>query len=355
VRTRQTPRILFAGQFNWHAGSSHMMAEYAKAAPEVGCEVGVSSQLSWLDGEVDSHLPLVDDITWATHLVLVFEAVQYLSLPQLELCAGVPRHRRFVIDPDARWGPYVTADADHNSANYRHASWQKLYTALSDVILQPRIGTELPDQAQYFPYFGMPEIHRAATDRPAPQGLPYDLQYVGANWWRWDEMTGIVRSAKGARPPIRRMRVCGRWWAGPLAPEGAPGIVNEPTWMKDAGVEVAPPVPFGQVVAAMSEAAITPVLARPLLARLGLLTPRMFETLASGSIPVLSPHLAYLTELYGDDLELFLLGDDPSAQLGRMLREPARYREPLTRIQHRVHQRFNYRSVLIELMRLTRS
>ncbi|WPB91383.1 hypothetical protein [Streptomyces malaysiensis] len=52
-------RILFAGVFHWNAGSSHMIAEYARVASAAGCEVGVSSQLSRLDGTVDAHLPLV--------------------------------------------------------------------------------------------------------------------------------------------------------------------------------------------------------------------------------------------------------------------------------------------------------
>lgn len=91
-----TPRILFAGVFHWNAGSSHMIAEYARVAQAVGCEVGVSSQLSRLDGTVNAHLPVVDDITWATHLVLVFENAQFLASSSLaptigEAATGVAR------------------------------------------------------------------------------------------------------------------------------------------------------------------------------------------------------------------------------------------------------------------------
>jgi hypothetical protein len=349
-----TPRILFAGVFHWNAGSSHMIAEYARVASAVGCEVGVSSQLSRLDGTVNAHLPLIDDITWATHLVLVFESGQFLSPQQRELCEAVPRERRIVLDPDGHWGPYVTAGVDNNAGVDTFESWHELYADLSDVILQPRLGEQIPAGAQFFSYFGMPDIHRLATDLPHPQALPYELQYVGANWWRWNEMTSLVRAAAAAQPPISRIRVCGRWWTGAPHPDHLVATANEPGWMQDHGVDVAPPVPFGQVVSAMSHAAITPVLARPLLARMELLTPRMFETLASGSIPVLWPDLGYLSALYGDDVELFLLGDDPADTLAQMLREPARYRERLAAIQRRVHERFNYRTVLAELIRFTR-
>ncbi|MEU0924597.1 glycosyltransferase [Streptomyces malaysiensis] len=347
-------RILFAGVFHWNAGSSHMIAEYARVASAAGCEVGVSSQLSRLDGTVDAHLPLVDDITWATHLVLVFESRQFLSTQQRELCEAVPRRRRIVLDPDGHWGPYVTVGADDNVGADTGEPWHRLYAELSDVILQPRLGDRLPDGAEFFSYFGMPDIHRLATDLPDSRALPYELQYVGANWWRWKAMTSLIRAATAARPPIERIRVCGRWWTGDPHSDHVTATANEPRWMEDHGVEVVPPVPFGHVVSAMSQAAITPVLARPLLAQMELLTPRMFETLASGSITALWPDLGYLSELYGDDVELFLLGDDPTDTLARILREPAHYRERLAAIQHRVHERFNYRAVLAELLSFTR-
>ncbi|MFD1660143.1 hypothetical protein ACFSL4_18555 [Streptomyces caeni] len=347
------PRILFAGVFHWNAGSSHMIAEYARVASASGCEVGVSSQLSRLDGTVNGHLPLVDDISWATHLVLVFESRQFLSTQQRELCEAVPRQRRIIVDPDGHWGPYVTAGADDNAGAETIESWHKLYADLSDLILQPRMN-ELPDGAEFFSYFGMPDIHRLASDLPPPRALPYELQYVGANWWRWNEMTSLIRAAAAAQPPIQRIRVCGRWWTGAPHSDHQTATTNVSGWMRDHRVEVAPPVPFGHVVSTMSQAAITPVLARPLLARMELLTPRMFETLASGSIPALGPDLGYLSSLYGDDVEMFLLDGDPADSLARMVREPIRYRERLATIQRRVHERFNYRAVLAELIRFTR-
>ncbi len=344
-------RFLFAGVFHWNAGSSHMIAEYARAASAAGCEVGVSTQLSRLDGAVDEHLPLVDDVGWATHLVLVFEGAQFLSARQRELCEDVPRHRRFVIDPDGHWGPHVQAGADDNAAPYSLDSWHELYAGLSDVILQPRIGSSLPEGAEFFSYFGMPPIHRRGSDQPGSDRLPYELQYVGANWWRWDSFARLVRAAEEARPEIKRIRVCGRWWAGEPHPRHPVATANRPGWLEKHGVEVLPPVPFGQVVQRMADSAITPVLARPLLARIGLLTPRMFETPASGSLPVLPPELTYAMALYGDEATPFLLGGDPGDTLARMLRAPEAYRRGLAAIQHRLHQRFNYTRVLAELVR----
>ncbi len=96
------PRVLFAGNFHWNAGSSHTIAEYARVADAAGCAVGVSAELARMDDHVPAHLPLVDDLCWGTHLVLVSEGRQFLTGEQLELCERIPRHRRLVVDPDGR-------------------------------------------------------------------------------------------------------------------------------------------------------------------------------------------------------------------------------------------------------------
>jgi hypothetical protein len=345
-------RILFAGVFHWNAGSSHMIAEYARAADTLGCEIGVSSQLSRLDGVVDAHLPVVADIGWATHLALVFESGQFLSERQREQCDAVPRHRRAVLDPDGHWGPLVTLGADNSDGPDAPQNWHQVYSGLSSLILQPKIGGVLPEGAEFFSYFGMPEIRSIATAMPDVARMPYELQYVGANWWRWPAMVDLVQAAAATRPALTRIQVCGRWWTGAPHPEHVTATSNKQGWLEEQGITVAPPVPFGQVVAQMTQGAITPILARPLLAELRFLTPRMFETLASGSMPAIPRDLDYLTSLYGDDVAPFLLGEDPGGQLARMLREPGSYRRRLASIQERLYRRFNYRRVLGELLKL---
>ncbi|MEV0005604.1 glycosyltransferase [Micromonospora sp. NPDC050980] len=346
-----SPRILVAGNFHWNAGSSHMIAEYARVADTVGCEIGVSTQLARMDPQVPTHLPLVDDVGWATHLVVVFEGRQFLTDQQLELCERIPRHRRLVVDPDGHWGPFVSLGPDDNASGYSHASWSRLYTQLADVVLQPRVDGSLPAGAEYFPYFGMPAIVRLATDAPPADQLAYELQYVGNNWWRWTSLTDVVKAALVSRPPLSRMRVCGRWWDGEACTGHEAASRSERGWLARHGVLVAPSLPFGQVVTEMSRSAITPLLTRPLLTHLGLLTPRMFETLASGSVPVLASNLAYLTKVYGDEALELLFGPRPTDLLERIRREPLRYRRLVTTIQRRAFAAFNYEQVLTQLLK----
>lgn len=347
-------RLLFAGDFHWNAGSSHMIAEYARAALTVGCEVAVSTELSRLDDQVADHLPMVDDVSWATHLVLVFEGRQFLDERRLNLCETIPRSRRIVLDPDAHWGPHVVDGPDQSGGPYGHTHWQELYRQLSDLVLQPRIGAPLPPGAQFFSYFGMPAPYRRPGPAPDASELPYQLQYIGANWWRWQALTAIVEAAAAAHPPLTRMRVCGRWWAGDPHPDHRTATTNVPGWLDRRSVEVTGPVPFGQLVAEMSKAAITPVLVRPLLARQGLLTPRMFETLAAGTMPALPPELSYTTALYGDEIEPFLLRGDPAEELSRLLRDAKRNSRNIAVLQDRLLERFSYPRLLTELIAFTR-
>ncbi|WP_431681202.1 glycosyltransferase family protein [Kitasatospora sp. KL5] len=345
-------RLLIAGDFHWQAGSSHVIAEYVKVAPVLDCEVALAGPLCRLDDQIPTLLPVVDDLAWGTHLVLVFEGRQFLDDRKIELCERFPRERRIVLDPDAHWGGPTTLGADDSAGPYGHQQWQELYRGLSDHVLQPRLG-ELPDGARFFPYFGMPRPVRRPEQAPHPSQLPYELQYVGANWWRWDALAALVEAARSARPPLTRLRVAGRWWTGTPHPDHLTATSNRPGWLTDRGVSVTGPVPFGKVLAQMAKAAVTPVLARPLLAHQRLLTPRMFETVAAGTMPALPPELAYTTDLYGDEITPFILGDDPAEDLARLLRDAITNRAQLSRIQDRLHQRYNYRRVLAQLLAVT--
>lgn len=180
--------------------------------------------------------------------------------------------------------------------------------------------------------------------------MPYQLQYIGANWWRWPQLTELVGAAREAG--LDRLRVCGRWWDGEIDPDYPQATANEPGWLTTHGVEVVPPVPFGRVVTEMARSAIHPILARPVLSQMGLLTPRMFETLAAGTLIVLPDELGYLTALYGEKITQFQLEDDPGGLLQRMLADPKPYRQQLAEIQQEVYARFNYRRVLTDLITL---
>ncbi|MBT2418096.1 hypothetical protein J7F01_08440 [Streptomyces sp. ISL-22] len=340
-------RVLVAGNFHWQAGFSQTVAAYVEAAGEAGCEVRVSGPLSRMDEQIPRHLPVEPDVRWGTHLVFMFEARQYLSDEQIELACSFPRDRRLIIDFDGHWGGVATAD-DSSVGTHSIENWRRLYSALSDLVLQPKLTGPLPDGAEFFPCFGMPRLVR----RPGELGpeRDYELQYIGSNWGRWKPFIEVVDAARQAR--LRRIRVCGRWWDGETCPGFEDITSGEPERL--SGVEVQPPVPFGHVVTEMGRAVITPVLVSPLVADTGLFTARMLETLASGSLPVLPPEAEFMSSVYEGDVEALTLGSDPAATLGRLAGDFERHAEIVGQIQDRARARYNYPRLLRELLRFFR-
>ncbi|MFG3051473.1 hypothetical protein ACGFZP_11090 [Kitasatospora sp. NPDC048239] len=338
-------RIAIAGNLHWNAGFSQTVAAYVAAAPALDCEVAVAAPLSRMDAEVPGHLPLVEDLGWATHLVFMFEARQFLTDAQRELAASFPRNRRAVVDFDGHWDPVASAEDDGSGPSTE--SWRALYRELSDLVLLPKLGGGLPEGAEFFKCFGLPaEVHRP----PLSGDTDYDLQYIGSNWWRWDALAQVVEAAAGADPALRRIRVCGRWWDGETCPGHEAASTSRAGWLRERGVEIHPPVPFGRVIAEMGRSLVSPLLVRPLVAETRLLTPRMFETLASGSLPVLPADAEFLAPLYGVWAQDLLLGPDPAATLGRIAGDRPRYARAVAEIQDRLRVEYGYRQVLADLL-----
>lgn len=340
------PRVAIAGNFHWNAGFSHVVAGYVAAAPDIGCEVAVAAPLSRMDAEVPRHLPMVYDLGWATHLVLMFEARQFLTDKQRHLVQTVPRARRAVVDFDGHWDPESSAE---EAGDVTLVAWRELYRELSDLVLLPKLSGRLPAGAAFFKCFGLPETVR----RPPLSGrADYDLQYIGSNWWRWEPLAEIVEAALAAGPPLKRIRVCGRWWDGDFCQGHEAASANEPGWLRERGVDVQPSVPFGRMVAEIGRSLISPILVRPLVAETGLLTPRMFETLASGSLPVLPKGAEFLASLYGDGADELVLGRDPAAALGRIVADWDRHARWVAAVQDRLREEYGYRRVLTDLLDL---
>ncbi len=99
--------------------------------------------------------------------------------------------------------------------------------------------------------------------------------------------------------------------------------------MNKLGVEAMPPVPFSQVIAAMSSGVFNPVVYRPLFEQLGKVTCRTFETPAAGTIPlfVLEPRLCARDLRRRGRRELVLAGDRPQDKIADVLRRPGHYAE----------------------------
>ncbi len=342
-------KLLVAGDFRWDSGSSHVIREYVRHAPDLGIEVAVSSGFGSRDDRVSGLLPYRDDLAWATHLLVVYEGRPFLSEQELAaIDRTFPRDRRAVIDTDGHWGPVVSIAEDNNTGPVGHEAWRKAIAAVSDLVLQPTL-REPAAGAVRFPYFGMPEMELSTS--ATPPLARFDLQYIGNNWYRFDALIALLAAARDVAGVAGRLRVCGRGWDGSVLEGYESGTWADIAAFERLGVEVRGPVPFGQVISSMAQATITPVLMRPVLSALNLLTPRMFETAVAETIPLYTAADPCVGDLYGDDGAL-CLGAEPRAKFAEIFDNPVRFAAVAREVRKDLATRYAYPAVLAELREL---
>jgi hypothetical protein len=341
-------RILFVGNFRFNCGSSHALAGYVRAAKGTDCEVRASS-LGLVDAEVRRRVPVADG-EWSPDLcVVVCESERFLTEDK---CAALecmaPRRRRIVLDPDGKCGPTVTIGTDTNHRGSEEASyWSGLYARLSDIVLQPNLNENSPGR---FLYFGV--------DRNRPPILKgsvakrFDLIYVGNNWYRWHDFVKLFEQLRPARDRFGEIGIFGQHWAADVEPGHEEYTYSDPEYLKQRGVQTFPPTPFDQVELTMSTGRCHPVFVRPVLHRLGLATPRMFETFMADTVPVLGSYLRDAEHLYGSDARLLQLPEQPVSFLLSILDSYDTYLELTMDIRQRLIRQHSYEERLRQLLEI---
>lgn len=336
-------RILFAGDFRWGSGSSHVIAEYVRVAGARGAEVRVSYALGSHDDRVPRLLPYEADLQWATHLVIVLEGNPFLDQRSMDIVErAVPPHRRLVIDADGHSLPLLRVGIDDNRGPHGSDAWARQFELAACQAICPRLGsggsssTALP-----FSYFGMP---------PSPDTVAQTcrLRYVGANWWRFDALVAVVRAFRQV-DPRSRVEVCGRYWDGELRRGHEAATTADSELLDRLGVVVRPPVPFGTVVSSMSQAVVSPVLVRPVLSALGLVTPRVFETMSARTIPLFMRGDAAIANVTGRD-GLLCLGDDAADDMARILGDVAAHQAIADDLRTDMYETYCYEAVFERLL-----
>jgi len=341
--------ILVAGDFRYNSGSSHAVFNYHRAAEEHGCQIKISTEHGSLDAHIPRYIPICADATWADHLVLVFEANQYLSREEVSKLQQIfPRERITVIDPDGRYGSTIYAKGDSNHARYSGASWKELYETLSDRILQPRL-SQLPQGIQFFPYFGMEYMPQRMVDRG---NKIYTIQYVGNNWYRWESVKAFLSQLQTMRSRLGRIALKGKYWDGETKTGLEEHTYAETDFLRALDIVTEYSVPFGAVISAMSEAFISPIFVRPMISAQRLITPRMLETLCADTIPIFSKDMGYITQLYGCEASALCFEDNVTEKVQDILRDPDAYFELIQRIREHVYPRYNYDSLFSTLLQL---
>jgi len=281
--------------------------------------------------------------------VMIFESKQFLSSSALARIERlVPRSRRVVIDPDGKYSEIAQSgtDTNHPTSNSREF-WSELYQRLSDKVLQPCLGA-MTARARRFLYFGV-DRHRPRV--PEANGeKPYGMIYVGNNWYRWHDFVWLFEQLAPIRPRLGRVALFGKHWFGDPKPGLEEHTYSDPNFLRAQGVESYRSVPFDDVERVMGQGNLHPIFIRPVLNILGFATPRMFETFAADTLPILPPYFDHAVALYGARVTPLCLPENPADTVAAMLDRYSDYVALSREVRATLTKEHSYEVRLAELL-----
>ena len=128
---------------------------------------------------------------------------------------------------------------------------------------------------------------------------------------------------------------------------------TDQTYLRKMCVEYVQPVPFEQVIDWMSKARFNPVLLRSLFGHLRIVTPRLFETVAADTIPLLVLDPLHVQEIYGEQgLDLILPEESPQEKILDIVRHPERYHDVMMGIRLHMAEKHSHAARLRRLIEI---
>jgi hypothetical protein len=344
-------KILFVMDRRVNAGSIQAVAQYMKAGEEFGYEIA-------LYGRPDPAFPGVRfsvEVGVFDYVVFVLESgLNFLSgLRMPRILHHVPRDRRAVLDADGMYNPCICVDGydrNHSSEEDRRA-WFQHIELLTNRVFQPTSQPRLRSVLGV-PFYGYSP--RLGADSEPPPAKNFDILHVAHNWWRWREVAARLA------PGLERIRdsldgVCfvGSWWDAPPAacdPRLRPAFQVDGELFRRLRIQVQPPVPFTDVVRAMSAARINIMTQRPLFRCLRLLTSKYFEIFCADTVPLVMLDPDHAETVYGPAGRELALYHDVAGKLLDVLDRPGRYRELVQEVRCHLEKHHSYRVRLQELV-----
>jgi glycosyltransferase involved in cell wall biosynthesis len=330
-----------------------MIQGYSEAARALGHEVTVYAcsydkiplNYSLAIGSADAVVFLFE---WTTQ--------QYYGdrLDLARLVGRVPRERRIVIDGDGNYNDVINVDGDVNHPDDATSRrWTEVCDSISDKICQPTLHPLRPNVRPFLFY-----AYNSAWEQPLDlAGKEFTMLYVGHSKFRWRPMERVLRAIKAVRREVGRIGVVGHgWdsiprWANKMQMEGV--YYTDKAYLRRLEIDMLPAVSFKDVIAWMSRATFNPVLVRPTFAHMSLVTPRLFETPAASTIPLLVLDEAHVQELYGPEaLELRLPDQDPEEKILDLVKRPQYYGSIVMKMRRHLAEKHSHRARLERLIEI---
>ncbi len=341
-------KIAFSGNFQYHCGSSNALLGYVKAGEKLGYDVR-ASEFGNIDKVIRKKVRVADKDWKPDIFVIVYESYPFLSDEDIiEIKTKIPRKKRILIDPDGRYLLPVSVEGDTNHPDKEsYAFWHKLYDSLSDIILQPLLGNSNNlNNVHSFLYFGVDQS--VANNKSIKKD--FDLLYVGNNWYRWDDICGLVDGLSLVRNRIKKIGLIGRYWDDELMEKDKSATFSDPEFLIKNDISFLESAPYGQVEKAMGRGFMNPIFIRPILNKLKLFTPRMFETFVADTVPLIPKYFDHAPYLYGEAIKELTLSDNPADDLIRIMDDYGKYKDLAQKIQKSLIKKHSYEVRLKELL-----
>ena len=147
----------------------------------------------------------------------------------------------------------------------------------------------------------------------------------------------------------------GLWWDGCPPWAAALGLTEafqvDAARLQNLRITVRPPVPFTQVIPAMSRAKLNIMTQRPLFQRLGMLTSKYFEIFCADTIPFVLIASELAESVYGEaGPDLALRGNQVERRLLEALESPERYSCVVKRVREHLKAHHSYRARVQQLV-----
>ncbi|HJZ78462.1 MAG TPA: hypothetical protein VKE51_42330 [Vicinamibacterales bacterium] len=345
-------KILLVMERRVNAGSIQAAANYVRVGAEMGHEIAVYGR----SDPAFPHLRCSIDVERFDYVLFIVESrLDWMTgLKLSRIVVRVPRSRRAVLDADGMYNRLVVVngyDRNHPSERDRQR-WLGFYDELGDRVLQP---TPQPLESQVIPllFYGYDPASRLTGNGETAKR--FDIVHVGHNWWRWQEVGNhLLPSIERIRSRIGKIGFLGLWWdaappwAAPLGLEAAFQLDFER--LRRLDIEVHPPVPYLEVIPAMSLGRINVMTQRPLLRHLRLTTSKYFEIFCADTIPLLMLTANEAERVYGAAGRELALDGNLDQKLIDVLDRPAVYRELVEEVRSHLLAHHSYRQRVQELV-----
>ncbi|MFW6026075.1 MAG: hypothetical protein ACOCRX_07010 [Candidatus Woesearchaeota archaeon] len=362
-------KICLCADIYYNVGVAETAYQYSLAAKEMGIDFSISG---FVDNKAKDKLPLIDEPdNWdgkgeeknGEEYSLTKENVEDIDLfvfyfdngnfydrdeytGELEkLLEVLPREKAIVIDADGKYNETLNYEGDSNHTSRRAGeNWKHTFESISDDIYQTTLNPRNPN-VNSFLFWGYKEPEKE-------EDKEFDLLYLGSNWHRMEKLKNFLDNFDRIRSHFPKISVWGKNWTMPdkYWPDATKPDMS---YFKQKDIDLKEyTTDFGEFTQILGKSRFSPILIRPILSYMEIFTPRMLETFASGTIPILTTDFGYGKQIYGDESRELFLGEKPVEKLVDMSNNETYYRNITEEIKKNLKEHHSYENRLEKLIEI---